>query len=309
LDFAFEGSVAGGIPIILPLQVSLAANSVERITGIVNGTTNYILTRMSREAASFDEVLAQAQNLGYAEADPSSDVDGADAAYKLAILASIAFNTRVRIEEVHYEGIRQVSAEDVRHAAELGYVIKLLAIGKRVGKRLELRVHPTLVPNRHPLAAVNDVFNAVMVQGSSVGDVMFYGRGAGSLPTGSAVAGDIIDVSRNLVADATGRLHVSSFADLPQVPIGESCSRFYIRVRALDEPGVIARIATSLGNHNVSISSVIQKNSDGGIAEIVWVTHPAQEKRVRLALEEIRELTVVHSVGSVLRVEPYDPPV
>ena len=302
LDFAFEGSVAGGIPIILPLKVSLAANSIQRLLGIVNGTTNYILTRMSEEGAAFEDVLAQAQKLGYAEPDPSNDVDGADAAYKLAILSSIAFGTRVNIDDVYYEGIRSVTALDVHHARELGYAIKLLAIAQRVEDRLELRVHPGLVPIQHPLASVNDVYNAVMVRGSSVGDVMFYGRGAGALPTGSAVAGDIVDVARNIVADATGRLHESTFEHREVVPIQDTRSQFYMRLRADDKPGVIARVATILGDHEVSIATVIQKESQGGSAEIVWVTHATPEGRYRAALEEIRRLPVVHEIGSVLRV-------
>ncbi|HET6385740.1 MAG TPA: homoserine dehydrogenase [Armatimonadota bacterium] len=304
LDFAFEGSVAGGIPIILPLKVSLAANSIERVTGIVNGTTNYILTRMLSESAAFEDVLAQAQRLGYAEADPSNDVDGADAAYKLAILASIAFSTRVRMEDVYYEGIRSVTADDVTHARELGYVIKLLAIAKRSGERLELRVHPGLIPADHPLASVNEVFNAVMVKGSSVGEVMFYGQGAGGLPTGSAVASDIIDVARNLCCEATGRLHDSPFHDRAIVPMAEIRSQFYMRLLTLDRPGVIASIATILGDHEVSIASVMQKASHGGVAEIVWVTHPAPEGRFRAALKLISDLPTVHEIGSVLRVEP-----
>lgn len=302
LDFAFEGSVAGGIPIILPLKVSLAANCIQRIVGIVNGTTNYILTRMTQESADFDEVLADAQSLGYAEADPSSDVDGADAAFKLAILASIAFSTKIDIEQVYHEGIRNIQAVDVLHAQELGYAIKLLAIGSRVAGGLELKVHPALVPHLHPLASVNDVFNAVLVRGSSVGDVMFYGRGAGSLPTGSAVAGDIIDVARNIVADSTGRMHETGFGMKPVVPVEQTRSQFYMRLRALDRPGVIARVATILGDHEVSIATVVQKGAHDDLAEIIWVTHPAPEGRFRAALAEIKALDVVHEVGSVLRV-------
>ena len=302
LDFSFEGSVAGGIPIILPLKVSLAGNTIHRILGIVNGTTNYILTRMTREGAAFEDVLAEAQRLGYAEVDPSNDVDGADAAFKLAILSSIAFGTRVNIEDVYYEGIRQVSATDVAHARDLGYVIKLLAIANRVDEQLEMRVHPALIPLSHPLASVNDAFNAVLVNGSSVGDVMFYGRGAGSLPTGSAVAGDIIDVARNLVADATGRLHETGLQDRRIIPIHETRSQFYMRLTALDRPGVIANVAACFGSHEVSIASIVQKGSQGGDAEIVWVTHCAPEGRFRAALEEIRGLPVVHQIGSVLRV-------
>jgi len=222
LDFQFEGSVGGGIPIIQPMKNALAGNQVNEVVGIINGTTNYILTKMTQEHADFDEVLREAQSHGYAEADPTSDIEGLDAQYKIAILGSIAFTSRVAVNEVYVEGITRITAADIACAEELGYTIKLLGIARRVGDdRMQVRVHPALLANSHPLAATNDVYNAILIKGDSVGDVMFYGRGAGSGPTGSAVVGDIMDVCRNLKFGSTGRIACTCFGHKIMQPIEE----------------------------------------------------------------------------------------
>jgi homoserine dehydrogenase len=303
LDFFFEGAVAGGIPIIRPLKVDLAANRIERIEGIVNGTTNYILTKMAHEGRDFGEVLAEAQKLGYAEVDPTDDVEGYDAAYKLAILASIAFSSRVPIRQVYFEGIRSVSAADIHSASELGYVIKLLAIAKRTDGAMEVRVHPAFVPKRHPIAAVNDVFNALFLHGDAVGDVMFYGRGAGSMPTGSAVAGDIVDIARNILSGSTGRIGCTCYHDTPVLPMDDVTTRYYIRMQVEDRPKVLASVASVLGDHQVSIASVVQRETLDGLAEIVWLTHPAVERNIKAALAEIQTLDPVRTVNNLIRVE------
>jgi homoserine dehydrogenase len=303
LDFFFEGAVAGGIPIIRPLKTDLAANRMDRIEGIVNGTTNYILTKMAHEGRDFSEVLAEAQKLGYAEVDPTDDVEGYDAAYKLTILASIAFNTRVPIEKVYFEGIRNISSEDIRFAEALGYVIKLLAIAKRSGDAIELRVHPAFVPRRHPLSAVNDAFNALYLHGDAVGDVMFYGRGAGSLPTGSAVAGDIVDVARNILTNSTARIRCTCFDQVSVLPMDAVTTRYYVRMQVEDKPKVLASVAGVFGDHEVSIASVVQKETLEGLADIVWLTHPAVEKNIRAALKEIETLGPVRKVNNMIRVE------
>ena len=303
LDFFFEGAVAGGIPIIRAMKVSLAANRVEEVMGIVNGTTNYILTQMAQNGLDFKVALAEAQEKGYAEADPTDDVDGFDAAYKLSILASIAFQSRVPLEQVYHEGIRGITDRDIAYAKQLGYVIKLVAVGKESPEGLELRVHPAMLPHSHPLASVNDVFNAVFVRGNAVGEVMFFGRGAGSLPTGSSVAADILEVARGIVFGGTGRIACTCFHSKPIVPIERVHSSYYIRTETDDRPGVIAAIGTILGNHGVSLGSVLQKGGDGEMAEIVWITHKTQEGNLRAALAEIEALPVVRRVPSWIRVE------
>ncbi len=305
-DFFFEGSVAGGIPIIGPLKESLAANKVRQVMGIVNGTTNYILTKMTHEGADFDAVLAEAQAHGYAETDPTSDVDGWDAQYKIAILASIAFNSRVPVEAVSAQGIRGVSARDIALAKELGYRIKLVAIATQdeAGETMLVRVHPALLPVRHPLASVDDVFNAVLVQGDAVGDVMFYGRGAGSLPTGSAVVGDLIATARNILGGSTGRIGCTCFEQKRMLPIEQVETKYYVRLRALDKPKALASIANVFGDHHVSIESVVQKMlEDDGEAEIVWITHRVREANLRAALADIARLPAVRSLDNWLRVE------
>lgn len=304
LDFHFEGAVAGGIPIIRALKLSLAANRIHTVLGIVNGTTNYILTRMAGEGLDFAAALAAAQQLGYAEADPSADVEGHDAAYKLAILASIAFQSRVPLDQVYREGISGVTDRDIRYARDLGYVIKLVALAReREGGALEVRVHPALLPATHPLASVNDVFNAVWVQGSSVGEVMFYGRGAGALPTGSAVAADLMEVARGIARGGSGRVPCTCFHQRPLLPVEEVETNYYVRTETDDRVGVLAAIATEFGKAGVSLESVLQKHGDGDFAEIVWVTHRTRERRLRNALEAIGALPVVRRVASWIRVE------
>ena len=303
LDLAFEGSVGGGIPIIRPLKSCLAANRIDRIMGIVNGTTNFILTKMTTEKAEFADALAEAQRLGYAEPNPTNDVEGFDASFKLAILASIAFETRVRVESIYREGITSLAARDMEYARQLGYVIKLLAIGAQVNGGLELRVHPTLLPAAHPLASVSGPFNAIFVTGSSVGEVMFYGQGAGALPTGSALVGDIIDVARNIRFNATGRVSCTCFDEKPALPIEELQTRYYLRTDVADRPGVLAAIATIFGEEGVSLASVLQMGASGESAEIVWLTHLTRERQMQRSLDRISALPEVNRINSRLRVE------
>lgn len=303
VDMLFEASVGGGIPIIRPLKEDLAANRIEAIYGIVNGTTNYMLTKMSADGSNYDDVLNEAQAKGYAEADPTSDVGGLDAARKLAILASIAFNTRVSFDDVYVEGITKITARDIEYAKELGYAVKLLAIGKGENGEIEVRVHPTLIPVNHPLASVNDVFNAIFVRGDAVGDVMFYGRGAGELPTASAVAGDIINAGRNILKGVRGRIGCTCYDHKKIKDMGDSRSKYYVRLKVLDRPGVLAAIASVFGNQEVSVASVIQKRNIDQNAEIVWVTHDVLERNIQDALKIIAGLSIVEEVSNVIRVE------
>ncbi|MCC6731102.1 MAG: homoserine dehydrogenase [Chthonomonadales bacterium] len=303
-DFHFEGSVGGGIPIVQPMKSALAGNQVQEVKGIVNGTTNYILTRMTREGADFGDVLREAQALGYAEADPSSDVQGFDAQYKIAILSSIAFTSRVHVGDVYVEGITAIAARDIEWARQLGYIIKLLAIGTRVDDdAMQVRVHPALLPATHPLASTSDVYNAIYLRGDAVGDVMFYGRGAGMMPTGSAVVGDIIDVARNILFGATGRIQCTCFERKRMLPIDAVETKYYLRMTVTDRPGVLAAVAGVLGEEGVSVESVVQRSCGEQQAEIVWVTHRVREARMRAALGRIGDLPVVASVDNWLRVE------
>jgi len=301
-DLFFEGSVAGGIPIIRPLKECLAANRIRQLIGIINGTTNYMLTRMSKEGLGFQQALNEAQSLGYAEADPSADVEGYDAARKLAILASIAFNTRVLLDQVYVEGITRVTAEDIAYAANLNYVVKLLGIARESGDGIEVRVHPALLPKNHPLASVNDVYNAIFVSGDAVGDVMFYGRGAGELPTASAVAADVMNAARNLLRNVPGMISCTCFEEKPVKPMGLTSTKYYIRLNVADRPGVLASIAFIFGKNEVSLASVIQQTA-GECAQLVLVTHKVLEKNLQKALSDIKELPVVNEVSNVIRVE------
>lgn len=305
-DLFFEASVAGGIPIIRPLKQCLAANRVTEVMGIINGTTNFILTKMTQEGSDFDEVLAEAQALGYAEADPTADVDGLDAARKIAILASVAFNTRVTYRDVYVEGIRNIGAMDIKYASELGYTVKLLGIAKDQDGQVEVRVHPVLIPNSHPLAAVNEAFNAIFVRGNAVGETMFYGPGAGELPTASAVVADIIEVARNIISSVTGRISCTCYEQKAIKPIGEIFSKYYLRLIVKDEPGVLASIASVLGNQNVSIATVIQKRSIEDLAEIVLITHQVQEQNLQDALAVIKGMSITKEIANVIRVEGED---
>jgi len=310
-----EAAVGGGIPVIEPLKQSLCANRINTVIGIVNGTTNYILTRMQTEGGDFGEILADAQQLGYAEADPTADVDGFDAADKIAILASLAFSGRIKLSEVYCEGIRQVGAAEIAYAEKLGFVIKLLAIAKRESdEQLQVRVHPTLVPKAHPLANVNDVYNAILIEGDPIGQVMFFGRGAGAGPTASAVVSDILNIAAIL---KVGRGQITQ-ADVPPIldpllacshqhyctiaPMSELVTRFYARFLTQDYPGVIGKLGTCFGDHEVSLESVVQAGLRDGLAEIVVVTHDVREGNFRKALGEIQHMTTVTKVASVLRV-------
>ncbi len=304
LDLLFEGSVAGGIPIIQPMKNALAGNLVQEVVGIINGTTNYILTRMSKDMADLPDVLLEAQKLGYAEADPSSDIDGYDAQYKIAILSSIAFTSRVNVNDVYVEGIRSLAQKDIAYARELGYCIKLVGIGKRLPDgRMQVRVHPALLPVSHPLAATSDVYNAVLVKGDSVGDVMFYGRGAGSGPTGSAVVGDILDTCRNLKAGSTGRVVCTCFEKRDIQPMDEVETRHYIRMSVQDRPRVLAAISGVFGDYNINIEAMIQKTIYGRQTDIVWLMHEAPGKAIREALQIIQNLDVVVEISNWIRVE------
>lgn len=304
-----EAAVGGGIPVIKPLKQSLGVNRIQTIIGIVNGTTNYILTQMTQEGADFESVLTEAQKLGYAEADPSADVDGYDAADKIAILAAIAFDGRIEREKIYCEGIRQVTATDIRYADELDYVIKLLAIAKSDPDHnsLEIRVHPTLVAKTHPLANVNDVYNAILVEGEPLGQVMLFGPGAGKGATASAVVSDIANIvgviktSNN--SDRLDPLLGCSHEHFKQLtPITEIQSRFYARFLCQDVSGVIGHLGTSFGNHHVSLESVVQIGFCDNLAEIVVVTHDVSEGNFRQALDEIKSLNSIDSIPSILRV-------
>jgi homoserine dehydrogenase len=300
----FEASACGGIPVIAAVGQSLAVNRFERLYGIVNGTTNFILTKMHREGAEFDHVLREAQALGYAEADPTADVDGHDATYKLAILAALAFNTTVDYQEIHTEGIRGVSARDIELAKEYGYVIKLLAIAiAHSESSIELRVHPMMIRHDHPLAAVNDSFNAVFAHGNYVGDVMFYGRGAGQLPTASAILGDIIDLAMHHPHGGVSARMNFGARKKSVVPMGEVQSKFYLRLEVRDRPGVLASIARIFGECEVSIAGVKQKEATGREAELVILTHEVRESAMQKAVAEIGKLDVVLGVRSLLRAD------
>ena len=297
----FEAAVGGGIPLIRPLEESLSGDNVIKMMGIVNGTTNYILTRMSTEGSDYSEALAEAQALGYAEADPEADVEGTDAASKLAILCSIAFHAGVTADQVYREGISRVRAEDLENARELGYAVKLLAIAERDEGGISARVHPTMIPAGHPLASISGNFNAVFVIGESVGELMFYGQGAGSLPTATAILGDVVNIARSL-----GRSPVSrrSYWSRPGEvrSIEDVATRFYMVLKVADRPGVLAKIAGIFGDNNVSLESVVQKGI-GDRAEIVLITHKVLERDFRTARAGLESLDVVEEIPSVIRVE------
>jgi homoserine dehydrogenase len=301
VDLRLEASVGGGLPVIQPLKESLAANRIGELWGILNGTTNYILTKMADEGWEFDRALEDAQRRGFAEADPSDDVDGHDAAAKLAILATVAFHTPVRADDVYREGIRRVTTQDIAFARELGFAVKLLAIARDYDGRVEAHVHPAFLPLGHPLAAIRDELNALFVRGDFAGEVMTVGRGAGGDPTASAVVADLIDVARNRSAGAHGRVGWSALTPRPVRPIDETASPFYLLMQVTDRPGVFARIATIFGEEGVSIASIVQK-SRGHAAEIIMVTHTTLETQMRRVLSRLKELDVLHSVRSAIRV-------
>ena len=302
LNYLFEASVGGGIPIIRPLKQCLAANHLTEVMGIVNGTTNYILTKMTKDHMEFADALALATELGYAEADPTADVEGYDAARKVAIMASIAFNSRVTFSDVYTQGITKITAADIAYATEMGMVIKLLGVARNTDTGIEAGVYPMLIPADHPLAGVNDSFNAVFVHGDAVDDAMFQGRGAGKLPTGSAVAGDIFEVARDIVAGSTGRINCTCYKNLRIKPVDEVQNRYFMRMEVEDRPGVLAAIASVFGNNHVSIAQVIQKSVGEGTAELVIITDQVEERHFRDALLVMNEMSIVKEIPSVLRV-------
>ena len=302
-SFLYEASVGGGIPIIAAMKESLTANRFSTIMGIINGTTNYILTAMAGQNRDYAEVLAEAQELGYAEANPSSDVDGLDAARKLAILASIAFNSRVSLKDVFVEGISKITREDLAYAAELNCTIKLLAITKLQDEGIEVRVHPAILPLTHPLASVNGVFNAIYVVGDAVGETMFYGRGAGSMPTGSAIAGDIIRLVKNIKSNSAPAPNCTCYRELPIKASADFHTAFYIRLSVQDEPRVLATIALLFAEADVSFASIIQKPRDQRQAEIVLVTHPCREGSLQKALDSLKSYSKVLSINNIIRFE------
>jgi homoserine dehydrogenase len=304
-DLYYEASVAGAIPILRPLRESLAGDTVHRVLGIVNGTTNFILDRMDSSGAGFAESLEEAQALGYAEADPTADVEGFDAAAKAAILASLAFHTPVTAADVHREGITEVSATDILSARGLGRVVKLLAICDRSdagnGQGVSVRVHPAMIPRSHPLASVSEAYNAVFVEAESAGRLMFYGAGAGGTPTASAVLGDIVAVARNRLAGTRGP-DASTYAGLPVMPMGETLTRYHVSLDVDDKPGVLAPVAEAFARHDVSIEAVRQA-SRGAEAQLVIVTHTARDAALAATVRELEALPVVRAVASVMRVE------
>ena len=309
VEVRYEAAVGGGIPVLSAIKGNMAANHFGTVLGILNGTCNYILTRMTQEGADFAEVLKNAQELGYAEADPTFDVEGVDTAHKLAILVSLCFGTRVDFKDIYTEGISAISSIDINYAKEFGFKIKLLAIGKMDGERVEARVHPTMIPLNYPMADVDGVFNAVRLTGDFVDTVMFYGRGAGMDPTASAIVGDVMAIARNLTAGIGRRSAPLGYLDnrlknLEIKPMGDILGKYYLRFSVLDKPGVLARITGVLGKFNISIESMIQSaRMAGETVPIVIMTHEALEKDIRLALEEIDCLDVISEKSRLIRIE------
>jgi len=305
VDLYYEASVAGAIPILRPLRESLVGDRVKKILGIVNGTTNYILTKMDETGASFKDALSEAQKLGYAETDSSADVEGKDAAAKAAIVAQLAFHTRVTIDDVYCEGITKVSASDVKAAKEMGFVIKLLAIAERLDdESIVVRVHPAMIPRSHPLASVREAFNAVFVEAEAAGSLMFYGRGAGGAPTASAVLGDLVAVARNKMSGRRGPGE-SIYADLKVKPVSEAMTSYYISLQVADKPGVLAQISQKIADNNVSIQTVRQDGLEND-AQLVIRTHKALEKDLAKTLEGLRNLDSVKEISDYMRVEGED---
>ena len=300
-DLLFEAAVAGGIPIIRPLKQCLAGNEINEVIGIVNGTTNYILTKMFEENMSFEEALAKATELGYAEADPTADVEGLDAGRKVAIMASIAFHSRVVFDDVYTEGITKITSDDIAYAKEFDSVIKLLGVAHNTEGGIEVGVYPMLLNKEHPLASVRDSFNAVFVHGDAVDDAMFYGRGAGELPTASAVMGDIIDVARNIEYGCNGRISCTCYRETPIKKFDEVENKFFLRMQVKNQPGVLASIATVFGSHGVSIARVVQKHIKGDLAELVIVTDKVREDYLKNALEQLRDIENIFEISSVIR--------
>jgi homoserine dehydrogenase len=310
VDVNFEASVGGGIPLIRSIKEGLSGNQIKSIFGILNGTSNYILSKMTDEGKGFKEVLKEAQRKGYAEADPTYDVEGIDAAHKLAILIRLAYGTPIRFQEIFIGGISEITSLDIQFGREFGYRIKLLAIAKIDNGKLEARVHPTMIPAGHLLSTVDGVFNAIYIEGDAVGPTLFYGQGAGQMPTGSAVVGDLMELGRNLLIHAKGRrvpllsFQESAIGKIPLKKMDEVVMPFYIRFSALDRPGVLSKISGILGKNQISIASVIQKGRQiKGAVPLVMMTHEAREKNVIRALKEIDQLHVIHGKTVLIRVE------
>ncbi|MBP5273362.1 MAG: homoserine dehydrogenase [Abditibacteriota bacterium] len=300
-DLLFEASVGGGIPSIDPIKNNLAANRINKIIGIVNGTTNYLLSEM-KKGKNYSAALKEAQSLGYAEQDPTSDVEGFDSMYKLAILSRLCFNTEVCADDIYREGITSITDYDIKYANEMGYQIRLLAMAERTGGQIYAAVHPALVPDEHPIAGVDGVMNAVFLSSDGAGDTMYYGAGAGSLPAGSAIAGDVAEAARNILRGCRGAGAVACYNDIPVAPAESLVRRNYIRIIVRDEAGCIAAISGAFARYAVSLESIIQKNTKDGLAEVVWLTHAAEEERMRKALSEIEKIPLVDSIPSRIRV-------
>ena len=306
VEIGFEASVAGGIPIIKVIREGLVANRIKAVYGIINGTSNYILTKMTEENVEFSEALKEAQALGYAEDDPTLDIEGIDSAHKLSILACLSYGILVSYKDIYTEGISRVTPQDVGFASELGYKVKLLAIAKESDSKIELRVHPTMLPKEYLISKVDGPFNAIYVEGDATGSTLYYGKGAGSMPTGSAVVSDIVDIARNIRKNATGRVPVltRTLRNLRIKKMDDVTSKYYFRFSALDKPGVLSKISGILGSYNISIASVIQKGRRVGEAvPLVVLTHEAKEKDVRQAIREIDQLPVVMDKTVFIRVE------
>jgi homoserine dehydrogenase len=302
VDLAFEASVGGGIPIIGVLRNSLIGNRIESVMGIVNGTTNYILSKMASEGADYADALAQAQALGFAEADPSADVDGYDAAAKTAILTTLAYNTDVTLDDVYTEGITKITKLDIQIAGELGYAIKLLAIANRCENGLDMRAHPALVKKDHQLASVDGVMNAVYVVGDAVGETMYYGAGAGSLPAASAVVGDIIEVAQRIAYDVHKPYIRFGTENLPIVPLADTVQSYYLRLPVADQAGMVAKTAEAFAAQDISIAQMLQHRSEGGKAQLIYLTHPAQEAKIEAALAEIKSAGCLLAAPILIRV-------
>ncbi len=302
VELRFEAAVAGGIPIISPLKSSLAANEISKIMGILNGTTNYILTKMTNEGMDYADALDEATALGYAEADPTADVEGYDAGRKIAILATIAFHSRVTFRDVYTEGITRITAKDISYAKTLGRVIKLIAMANNTPEGIEVKVHPMLIPEDHALASVNGSYNAVYVDGDAVEDVMFYGKGAGEMPTASAVMGDVFSVARRIAEHSQGSTRDNVYRSIPIKKVENTRSSYFIRMEVEDKPGVLATIASIFGNNSVSIEQVIQKNKIEKNAELVIITSSVKERHIKDALLILESSSVVRKVATMIRV-------
>ena len=303
VDFLFEAAVAGGIPIIRPLKQCLAGNHMTEVMGIVNGTTNFILTKMSQEGMEFKDALALATELGYAEADPTADIEGLDAGRKVAILASVAFNSRVVFNDVYTEGIAKITSKDIHYAKEMGRAIKLLGVARNTEDGIEAYICPMLIPSTHPLATLNDSYNAVFVHGDAVEDAMFFGRGAGELPTASAVVGDVFDVVRNILAGCSGRIGCTCYKQIPVKKMEDTHNRYFLRLKVEDRCGVLAEMTAIFAKYQVSVAQIIQKDTKvEGCAEVVVITEKVREGDFRTAIEEIRNRDSVRKISTIIRV-------